>query len=135
MFCERIFGPTKDINPHDSKLKGVRSREAAVDKEGNLVEIFTHTSKGGICSANLNSNTRLISLALRSGVKIDEIDSKIIELFEERIKEAKSLLEKAEVTKVSANHDKSHIRIYLLAQRLIDKKKIWYLENTHLFRL
>ena len=37
LFCERIFGPTKDINPHDSKLKGVRSREQAVDKEGNLV--------------------------------------------------------------------------------------------------
>jgi len=37
LFCERIFGPTKDINPHDSKLKGVRSREAAIDKEGNLV--------------------------------------------------------------------------------------------------
>ena len=37
LFCERIFGPTKDINPHDAKLKGVRSREAAVDKEGNLV--------------------------------------------------------------------------------------------------
>ncbi|MBQ3348564.1 hypothetical protein IJG90_03560 [Candidatus Saccharibacteria bacterium] len=37
LFCERIFGPTKDINPHDSKFKGVRSREQAVDKEGNLV--------------------------------------------------------------------------------------------------
>ncbi len=37
MFCERIFGPVKDINPHDSKLKGVRSREAAVDKNGELV--------------------------------------------------------------------------------------------------
>ena len=37
LFCERIFGPVKDINPHDSKLKGVRSREAAVDKEGNIV--------------------------------------------------------------------------------------------------
>ena len=37
LFCERIFGPVKDINPHDAKLKGVRSREAAVDKEGNLV--------------------------------------------------------------------------------------------------
>lgn len=37
LFCERIFGPVKDINPHDSKLRGVRSREAAVDKEGNLV--------------------------------------------------------------------------------------------------
>lgn len=37
LFCERIFGPVKDINSHDAKLKGVRSREAAVDKEGNLV--------------------------------------------------------------------------------------------------
>lgn len=37
LFCERIFGPVKDINPHDSKFKGVRSREAAVDKNGELV--------------------------------------------------------------------------------------------------
>ena len=37
LFCERIFGPVKDINPHDSKLRGVRSREAAVDKNGELV--------------------------------------------------------------------------------------------------
>ena len=37
LFCEKIFGPVKDINPHDAKLKGVRSREAAVDKNGELV--------------------------------------------------------------------------------------------------
>ncbi len=37
LFCERIFGPVKDINPHDNKLKGVRSREAAIDKNGDLV--------------------------------------------------------------------------------------------------
>src|SRR6195952_2210470 len=37
LFCERIFGPVKDINPHDAKYKGVRSREAAVDKNGELV--------------------------------------------------------------------------------------------------
>ncbi len=37
LFCERIFGPVKDINPYDAKLKGVRSREAAVDKNGELV--------------------------------------------------------------------------------------------------
>lgn len=37
LFCERIFGPVKDINPHDTKLRGVRSREAAVDKKGDLV--------------------------------------------------------------------------------------------------
>ena len=39
------------------------------------------------------------------------------------------LLEKTEVTKVSANHDKSHIRIYLHAERLIFKGKIWFLER------
>ncbi len=37
LFCERIFGPVKDINPHDSKYKGVRSREVAVDKNGEIV--------------------------------------------------------------------------------------------------
>src|SRR5690606_1470382 len=37
LFCERIFGPAKDSNPYDTKLKGVRSREAAVDKNGELV--------------------------------------------------------------------------------------------------
>ncbi len=37
LFDERIFGPVKDINPHDAKYKGVRSREAAVDKNGELV--------------------------------------------------------------------------------------------------
>ena len=37
LFCERIFGPVKDINPHDNRLKGVRSREAAVGKDGDLI--------------------------------------------------------------------------------------------------
>ncbi len=37
LFCERIFGPVKDINIHDAKYKGVRSREAAVDKNGEIV--------------------------------------------------------------------------------------------------
>ena len=40
-----------------------------------------------------------------------------------------SLLEKTEITKISANHDKSHIRIYLHAERLVPKKIIWYLEK------
>ncbi|MBO5657480.1 MAG: hypothetical protein J6R94_04785, partial [Agathobacter sp.] len=39
------------------------------------------------------------------------------------------LLEKTEVRKVSANHDKTHIRIYLHAERLIFKGKIWFLER------
>ena len=37
LFCERIFGPVKDINPHDAKYKGIRSREAAIDKNGEIV--------------------------------------------------------------------------------------------------
>ena len=43
------------------------------DRDGNLVEVFTHTSKGGICQANLNAETRMASLALRSGVKVSEV--------------------------------------------------------------
>ncbi len=37
LFCEKIFGPVKDINPHDAKYKGMRSREMAVDKKGEIV--------------------------------------------------------------------------------------------------
>ena len=43
------------------------------DSENHLVELFTHTSKGGICQANLNAETRMASLALRSGVKVSEV--------------------------------------------------------------
>lgn len=43
------------------------------DDEGNLVEIFVHTSKGGICQANISALTRLASLSLRSGVLVDEV--------------------------------------------------------------
>ena len=37
LFDERIFGPVKDINPHDAKYKGMRSRDMAVDKKGEIV--------------------------------------------------------------------------------------------------
>ena len=37
LFCERIFGPVKDINPHDPKYKGARSREMARDEKGEVV--------------------------------------------------------------------------------------------------
>ena len=43
------------------------------DSNGNVVESFIHTSKGGICQANIGAINRMISVALRSGVKIDEI--------------------------------------------------------------
>src|ERR1700716_1763853 len=37
LFCERIFGPVRDVNIHDIKHKGIRTREAAVDKNGEMV--------------------------------------------------------------------------------------------------
>lgn len=43
------------------------------DNAGNIVESFIHTSKGGICQANTTAVNRMVSLALRSGVKVDEI--------------------------------------------------------------
>ncbi len=43
--------------------------------------------------------------------------------------ELQGLLETAEVTKISANREYTHIRIYLRAKRLIFKKKIWQLEK------
>lgn len=43
------------------------------DSEGDLVETFINTGKGGICQSNTNAISRLVSLALRSGVKVDSI--------------------------------------------------------------
>ena len=43
------------------------------DENGNLIESFVNTSKNGICGSNIAAVNRLISLALRSGVKVDEI--------------------------------------------------------------
>ena len=39
------------------------------------------------------------------------------------------LLDNTDVTKISANHDHNHIRIYLRAKRLIFKKNLWILEK------
>lgn len=43
------------------------------DDDGNVVETFIESSKGGICKANTAAVNRMISVALRSGVKVDEI--------------------------------------------------------------
>ncbi len=43
------------------------------DKDGNIVETFVNTSKNGICKSNIDGMSRMISLALRSGVKVEEI--------------------------------------------------------------
>jgi len=37
LFCERIFGPVKDINPNDPKYRGIRNREVARDEKGEIV--------------------------------------------------------------------------------------------------
>ena len=44
--------------------------------------------------------------------------------------ELEGLLDTTEVTKISANHEHTHIRIYLRAKRLIFKKNIWKLEKV-----
>ena len=44
--------------------------------------------------------------------------------------ELEGLLDTTEVTKISANHEHTHIRIYLRAKRLIFKKNIWILEKA-----
>ncbi len=44
--------------------------------------------------------------------------------------ELNHLLDKVSVIKISANHEKNHIRIYLLAERLLTKKQIWKLEKV-----
>ena len=44
--------------------------------------------------------------------------------------ELEGLLDLTEVTKISANHEHTHIRIYLRAKRLIFKKNIWKLEKA-----
>lgn len=43
------------------------------DTDGNIVESFVNTSKNGTCKSNIDGLNRMISLALRSGTKIDEI--------------------------------------------------------------
>lgn len=43
------------------------------DDAGNVVEMFVSTSKGGICQANIGAVNRMVSVALRAGVRVDEI--------------------------------------------------------------
>lgn len=37
LFCEKIFGPVKNINPHDTRAKAAYARSLAVDKKGAIV--------------------------------------------------------------------------------------------------
>lgn len=101
VLVDSVFEPKKSNQPHKSifdyitpvsrKTLGTTSGTTSCkkcacgtlyitcnkDQEGNLVEVFTHTSKGGICQANMNAVTRMISLSLRSGVKVSEIEDQL----------------------------------------------------------
>ena len=43
------------------------------DGDGNILETFVNTSKTGTCKSNIDALNRMISLSLRSGVKVEEI--------------------------------------------------------------
>lgn len=47
------------------------------DEAGDVVETFVHTSKGGICQAHSSAVNRLISLCMRSGIKLSEITGQL----------------------------------------------------------
>ena len=47
------------------------------DINGNIVESFVNVGKSGICKSNIDGINRLVSLALRSGVKVDEITDQL----------------------------------------------------------
>lgn len=44
-------------------------------QDGNVLEVFTNTSTG--CQSNINTITRMASLALRSGVKVEEVTKEL----------------------------------------------------------
>ncbi len=106
LFCERIFGPVKDINPHDNKYKGVRSREAAVDKNGELVtkSIVRRERMGHISLAvpvahiwflrgTPSAIGLLLGLTVKNLEKVTYFASYIIKSVDEELKE-KLLLDK-----------------------------------------
>lgn len=43
------------------------------NEDGELVECFINIGKDGICQSNINAISRLVSLALRSGISVDEL--------------------------------------------------------------
>ena len=47
------------------------------DKSGNIVESFVNVGKQGVCKSNVDGLNRLISLALRSGIRVEEISDQL----------------------------------------------------------
>ena len=71
------IGTTYGANTKKVTSCGKLHINVARDEQGNLAELFVSGSKGGICSANISAISRLVSLALRSGIKVEEITDQL----------------------------------------------------------
>jgi ribonucleoside-diphosphate reductase alpha chain len=67
------LGETYGTNVKEKVACGNLYLNLCRDENGNLSEMFINTSKGGICQSNINAISRLISMSLRSGVKVEAI--------------------------------------------------------------
>jgi ribonucleoside-diphosphate reductase alpha chain len=65
----KTYGTTVDKRSACGKLFITINR----DEKGNIVESFVNVGKSGICKSNIDGINRLVSLSLRSGVKVEEI--------------------------------------------------------------
>lgn len=65
----KTYGCTIDKKSACGKLFVTINR----DKNGNIVESFVNVGKSGICKSNIDAINRLLSVSLRSGVKVEEI--------------------------------------------------------------
>lgn len=60
----------KKVTKHTACVKNLRTH--VYNKDGDIVEVYTHLSGGG-CASNIGTITRLVSLALRSGIKVEDV--------------------------------------------------------------
>jgi ribonucleoside-diphosphate reductase alpha chain len=67
------LGETYGTNVKEKVACGNLYLNLCRDESGNLSEMFINTSKGGICQSNINAISRLVSMALRGGIKVESI--------------------------------------------------------------
>ncbi len=67
------LGETYGINAKKYVACGKLYPNVCRDSDGNLVEVFINTGKRGVCQSNINAISRLISMSLRAGIKVEEI--------------------------------------------------------------
>jgi ribonucleoside-diphosphate reductase alpha chain len=68
-----ILGETYGSNVKRKVACGNLYINVCRDKDGDLVEAFINIGKGGICQSNINAISRLVSMSLRSGIKVEAI--------------------------------------------------------------